>query len=255
MVLDTGQFLCYGSRTTKIKADYMARGMAVLGYDAVNIAGWDFFLGEKFLRELKDKYRLPFVSANIRYKETGAYFAKPYVVKRYGGGTFLGIGYGGIRLGIFGIASPEGIKRIKPQEGDRPLMVDEPLETVRQVLKKLKGRSDLVIMLTDLEVSQSQELAKKVEGIDLVIGGRTGSVEKEPKKVGETYLAVAGTKGYYAGDLVLSLGPERGLESIESHSQFLDEKIEDDQRILELIQELKERQKGLRPKKIRGSKP
>lgn len=229
--------------------------MSLLGYDAINIAGWDFFLGERFPRELKDKYRLPFVSANIRYKETGAYFTRPYILKRYGGRTFLGIGYGGIRLGIFGIASPEGIKRIKPQEGDRPLVVDEPLEAVRQVIRRLKGKCDLVIMLTDLEVSQYRELIKKVEGIDLVIGGRTGSVEKEPKKVGATYLAIVGTKGYYAGDLILSLGPGKRLESIESHSQLLDEKIEDDQRILELIRELKESQKGLRPKKIKGSKP
>lgn len=233
----------------------MAQGMSLLGYDAVNIAGWDFFLGEKFLRELKDKYRLPFLSANIRHKKTGAYFAKPYVMKRYGGRSFLGFRYGGIRLGVFGIASPEGVKRIKPQQEDRPLVVDEPLEAARQVMRELKGRCDLVIMLTDLEVNQSQELAKKVEGIDLIIGGSAGSVAGEPKKVGTTYLAVAGTKSYYAGDLILSSGPEKGLKSIESRSQLLDDTIEDDQRILELIQELKEKQKSLRPKKIEGPKP
>ena len=252
--MDAGQFLCYGSRTTRLQADYVARGMAVLGYDAVNIAGWDLFLGEKFLKGLEDKYRLPFVSANIRYKETGTRFARPYIVKRYGGRTFLGFRYGGIKVGVFGIASPEGVKRIKPQKEDRPLMVDEPLEAAHQVMKGLKGRCHLVIMLTDLEVNQSRELATKVEGIDLIIGGRTGSVEKEPEKVAETYLAVVGNKGWYAGDLTFSLGSEGRFNSLETHSQLLDDKIEDDQRILELIQELKEKQKGLRPKKIEGSK-
>jgi len=243
LVLDTGQFLCYGSRTSKLKAEFMARGMALLDYDAINVAGWDFFLGEKFLKDLGGKYKLPLISANIRYKDTGSHFARPYIIKRYGGKSFLGIGYGGIRLGIFGIASPEGIERIKPQKGDRLLTVDEPLEAVRQVLKKLKGGCELIIMLTDLEQSQSQELAKKIEGINLIIGGRIGQVKGPPEKVGATYLAVAGTKSYYAGDLILSLNPRRRLESIEPRSQLLDEKIKDDPGILELIRAYKEERK------------
>jgi len=221
----------------------MAKGMAILGYDAINVAGWDFFLGERFLRGLQDKYKLPLVSANIRYKETEAYFAKPYVVRRYGGRNFLGIGYGGLKVGVFGVASPAAIRRIKPQEEDRPLIVDDPTEAAGRVVDKLRKRCDLVVMLTDLEKAQSQELAKKVEGIDLIIGGRIGQVKGPPEKVGRTYLAVAGTKGWYEGNLLLSLNPQKELESIESHSQLLDEKIKADPGMLQLLQEYKKGQK------------
>ncbi len=232
----------------------MARGMATLGYDAINVAGWDFFLGEKFLKDLQDKYRLPLVSANIRYKDTGRHFARPYMVKRYGGKSFLGIGYGGLKVGIFGVATPEAIGRIKPQKEDRPLVVDDPTEIARRMVGKLRGRCDLVIMLTDLEVSQSRELAKKVKGIDLIIGGRTGSVEKEPEKEETTYLAVAGTKSYYAGDLTLSLDTMGRLNSIESHSRLLDEKIKDDPGISKLLGEYKERKKATGQKRTKGSR-
>lgn len=167
----------------------------------------------------------------------------------------MGIGYGGIKLGVFGVAFPGGIRRLKPQKGDQPLVVDEPLEAARQVMRVLKGKCDLVIMLTDLELSQSQELAKKVEGIDLIIGGRMGSVESEPKKVGTTYLAVVGTKGYYAGDLVLFLDPNKRLDSIESHSQLLDEKIKDDPGISELLREYKEKQRTSGPKRVKEPRP
>ena len=231
----------------------MAQGMALLGYDAINVAGWDFFLGERFLKDLQDKYKLPLVSANIRYKDTRSHFARPYIVKRYGGKSFLGIGYGGLKVGIFGVASPEPIERIKPQEEDRPLVVDDPLETARHMVNKLRGRCDLVIMLTDLERSQSQELAKKVEGIDLIIGGRVGSVEGEPKKVGRTYLAVVGSKSYYAGDLILSLDPQGRLHSIESRSCLLDEKIKGDPDILKLLREYKEKQKVSGRKRAKDS--
>ncbi len=214
-----------------------------MGYDAINVAGWDFFLGEKFLKDLGGKYKLPLISANIRYKDTGSHFARPYIIKRYGGKSFLGIGYGGLKVGIFGLASPAAIERIKPQQGDKPLVVDDPTEVASRLVHKLRGKCDLVIVLTDLEQSQSQELAKKIEGINLIIGGRIGSVEGLPEKVGETYLAVAGTKSYYAGDLILSLNPRRRLESIESRSQLLEEKIKDDPGILELIRAYKKGQK------------
>lgn len=230
-------------RTTKLKAGFMARGIATLDYDAINLAGWDFFLGEKFLRDLGNEYKLPLVSANIRYKDTGSHFARPYIIKRYGGKSFLGIEYGGVKVGVFGLAKPAAIERIKPQQGDQPLIVDDPTESASRVVCELRGKCALVIMLTDLETSQSRELAKRVEGIDLIIGGRMGAVEGLPEKEGTTYLAVVGAKGWYEGDLLLSLNPRRGLESIESHSRLLDDKIEGDSGILELIQEYKKERK------------
>ena len=64
-----------------------------------------------------------------------------------------------------------------------------------------------------------------------------------PETVGRTYLAVAGTKGWYEGNLLLSLNPRKELESIESHSQLLDEKIKADPGMLQLLQEYKKGQK------------
>ncbi len=51
----------------------------------------------------------------------------------------------------------------------------------------------MVIALTHIGIKQDRELAEKVEGIDLILGGHTHVITEEPERVGKTAIIVMGS--------------------------------------------------------------
>lgn len=210
--------------------------LAALSYDALNLGNSDFSLGEGFLAQMRDKYRLPFVSANIYYGDTNRPLAHRYLIRRIGGKSFLGFRYGGIRVGIFGLSKVFSHKPTGWRE--RVLVVKDPLQEAKRVVAKLRGRCDLVVALAQLDMAKLKELAQKVEGIDLIIGG--GGSQGEPLKVNHTLIVQPGSRGKYVGLLDLHLSPQGGVSGSHGSLALLDNKFSDDKKMAQLIKEYRE---------------
>lgn len=84
---------------------------------------------------------IPFVAANVVEKASGQCpaFIKPYII----------LERNGLKIGVIGVSTPESAFKAHPREVGRYRFLD-PVESARQAAGELKGKVDLIILLTHL---------------------------------------------------------------------------------------------------------
>jgi 2',3'-cyclic-nucleotide 2'-phosphodiesterase (5'-nucleotidase family) len=167
--------------------------MNYMGYDAMAVGNNELYDGVKAAQELERMATFPFLSANVT--RNGDPIFRPYCVKR--------VGY--IRVGIIGVTTPYAFEMGMVEPG---VKVEEPIQVVRGIVSGLKGKVDLVVVLSHLGIFQDMELARKVEGIDVIVGGHTHTFLEKPvlvrKKEGKGRLG--GTVIVQAGEFGVKIG-------------------------------------------------
>jgi 2',3'-cyclic-nucleotide 2'-phosphodiesterase (5'-nucleotidase family) len=76
---------------------------------------------------------------------------------------------------------------------------DQPIPTAQRIVAELRPKVDLLIALTHIGYGQDQELAEACPGIDIILGGHSHTVLKEPVRVNDTEICQGGSHGRYAG--------------------------------------------------------
>ena len=148
----------------------------------------------KYLKELEKKQNFPFVSANLTDDKNIPLF-KRYVVKKINGKN----------VGIFGIMGDTSEMTAKVQQiTDGAVTIQDPQKAAESVVKDLSGKVDYMIALTHQGTGRDWVIARRVAGIDLIVGGHDKQKTKEPN--GEKTLMVqAGEKGQYQGMLEVTM--------------------------------------------------
>jgi 2',3'-cyclic-nucleotide 2'-phosphodiesterase (5'-nucleotidase family) len=62
---------------------------------------------------------------------------------------------------------------------------EDPLETARTLVPRLRAEADVVIALTHVGLQRDEQLAREVTGIDLIVGGHTHADLDAPRLVGD----------------------------------------------------------------------
>lgn len=223
MLLDGGDFAAAVSDAQKTKVSYLLRGMALLRYDAINLADKDLRYGMAYLEAMKSKYDLPFVSANIYRKDNGQLLAKPYLVKEIDG----------LKVGIFGITTTVATVDVK-----EAFEIKDPVLMAKQIVAELELRDkvDVVIALSHLGLEKSRELPTQVPGIDVVISGHRWNLSRQPERIGETLLMQPGAKGKYLGYLDCEVVDGK-IRLIKGEAVSLSARIKDDEQMARLVAE------------------
>lgn len=184
--------------------------MSMMGYDAATLGNHDFDNGVEGLLKAMAEATFPFVNCNLDMQGAPALAqrVKPWLVKELPG----------VRVGITGvIVDFKGLVTPKNHEG---LVWKDPLESLRPVIKHLREQEkvDMVVVLShlghDLKGAGWDDLtlAKRLPGIDVIIGGHSHTFLEEPVRVpnagGETLIFQVGFGGVNLGrmDFVLSRG-------------------------------------------------
>lgn len=179
----------------KLKAELIARIYEKIGIDAVNVGELDLVLGIDFLKELSQKENFPFVSANLVDSENKLIF-KPYVIKNINGKN----------IGIFGIIgdTSDMVDRVKEITKDTA-HIQDPIEAAASMVKELSGKVDYTIALTHQSTNRNWVIARRVKGINLVVGGHAKQKTETPYEADKTLIVQAGEKGQYLGLLEVAL--------------------------------------------------
>ena len=84
IILDAGEVLFESNsiikqnlEASKYKAKAMVDGYETIGYDAVNVGGYDLAAGYSFLKSIADSTSISFLSANLVDKESGDHVFDP----------------------------------------------------------------------------------------------------------------------------------------------------------------------------------
>ena len=174
------------------EAEYGA--LALLGFDAGVLGNHDFDGGVKTLAKLGPKLKFPVLASNIEFEDeraVGRYFAKSAIIER-----------GGVKLGVFGLVTPELKSVVSFPEG---FSVDTELAAVaeRYVRELRAAGADAVVAINHIGLPPDKKLAAEARGIDVIVGGHTHDAVEEKiiidNGANSTLVGQAGLDGRYAG--------------------------------------------------------
>ena len=198
LLLSAGDMFQGNAMSNRFYGAPMLEVMNLLRFDAMTIGNHEFDWGQKKLDEIHSRAQFPFLCANITDAQGQTVVgSKPYIV----------LERKGIRIAIIGLSPPDIRKLTKPTNVLSLKTVD-PAKAVKKILKELRPqKADLVLVLSHLGLEADKRLAKKVEGIDLIVGGHSHSVVRQPIRENDTLITQAGYFGVFLGRLNLRLDP------------------------------------------------
>ena len=151
---------------------------------------------------------------------------------------------GGVTYGIFGLMGADS-HSCAPTSG---FSLGDMVENARRCVDALKEEgAEFIICLSHSgtnekkKLSEDEQLAEKVPGIDLIVSGHTHTTLEEPIVVGDTYIVSAGPYCGHLGSITLSWSKNSGKVLTDYHLTSIDETLPDDREITKLV----ERWKGL----------
>ncbi|EMI22495.1 5'-nucleotidase domain-containing protein, partial [Rhodopirellula maiorica SM1] len=176
----------------------LVRIFETLRYDAVVIGNHEPDFGGGTLAKRIDTAGFAVIAANVRRKDSGTLLTRPYIIKDFDG----------VKVGVIGLAYPKTPWTTAPKNVAN-FVFEDPADVARNAVKELRSQGvDLVIALTHLGLGADVELAKQVQGIDVIVGGHSHNRMHEARRVGETLIVQAGAHGSDLGrlDLVVENG-------------------------------------------------
>jgi len=241
LILDSGDLLFkdyYLSEPLKkqlrSKADLIIESFNRIGCSAFNIGDYDLAIGVKYLMKKAESAKFPFLSANLIGKNTGKPLFQPYIIKDING----------LKVGILGLITPDIQSRFSKDRSSN-LAVKDPFETAKTLVSELKGKTHLIIALTHLGLLSDKELARRVPGIDIIIGGHNRIKLDPPIIINNTLILQAYKEGRCLGILDLTLHDNVKAEEFIKKAAYknaifpLGDTIKDDAEINDLIRNYK----------------
>lgn len=228
LTLDAGDF-SMGSLFQTIYATHAPelQALGAMGYDVTTLGNHEFDYRAQGLADMLNAAvdsgsPLPaIVQAN--YKPTESDTASLEAWERYGIQDYVILERGGISYGIFGLMGEEADSNAPMSGMEFEPTVEAAQRTVAAIQAELEQRSNpsLIICLSHSGTDgkgkgEDYELAKAVDGIDLIISGHTHTVLEEPIQVGNTLIVSAGEYTSYLGSLTLSWS-EDGQKTIQDY--------------------------------------
>lgn len=161
--------------------------MSAAGYDAMAPGNHDFNYGYERLLELAEFADFPILAANVLQADATPLLPE-YIIREFEG----------VRVAIFGLASPETLFKTHPNNVEG-LTFTDPAETAVKMVALLADKADFIIALSHLGQDgdfTSVMVAEAAPGIHLIIDGH--SHHKGELLVGDTVIVQAGE---YANNL------------------------------------------------------
>lgn len=167
-----------------------------VGVELMTPGNWEFAFGPETLRERGEAFSFPVIACNVHRAADGKSEFAPTVVRELGG----------LRVGFVGITSPI-VGRTMPRAFGAGLRFADAEDSLPQAVAQLREteRPDLVVLVSHYGFAQEVEIARRVQGIDVILGGHTHDVLAEPVQVGRTIITQAGAHGSYLTRLDLEV--------------------------------------------------
>lgn len=177
LILDSGDALA-GSNTVFKISEKILQKMNRAKYDAMAMGNREFNYLRYVLEKRANEAEFPILCANLEdLKGYADKFYSRYEIREAGR----------FKVGIFGLTPVQ-------YDDESPWLVImkfrflDPIKTAGKVVEEIKEKVNLVIALSHLGIEKDRELAAKVDGIDLILGGHSHTPLKEPELINDTYI-------------------------------------------------------------------
>ena len=139
---------------------------------------------------MAQRAKFPFISSNIIDKETGKPAFKPYIIREMNG----------LRIGIISLISKDVLDKRKGQALEE-FGLQDPYLTAETIVAELRDQTDFIILLSHQGHQANRQFAKRVRGINIIVGGHTGVPLYNPHVVNETLILQNSAYGRNIGSI------------------------------------------------------
>ena len=187
-----GDFLSPSLLSGTTQGEQMITLFNAIGVDAVTFGNHEFDFGPDALKRRMAESKFPWIGTNVRSADGSAFATTVPSWTRT---------VDGIAVGFIGLITPDTARLSSAGPG---LSFPPVLETAAAAVKELRGKgAAVVVALTHLTIEEDRQLASKVKGIDLILGGH----DHDPISVyeGSTLILKAGQDARYLGVVKLAV--------------------------------------------------
>jgi 5'-nucleotidase/UDP-sugar diphosphatase len=225
----------------KDTAELQLQAMQLMGYDALNLGSPEFIFGKEFLDHTRSHVSFPYIASNLLTGGSRLPWTREYIIKEVGG----------IQVAIVGILDPDGLAQLPDQEQVKGLEVIPPDAALNRLLPEVRGKADLVILLSQFDAEKTLALVKAVKGVDVAISSSTidGLFYAAAPKNETTVLLQTGALGKTLGLLKITLDEKRALSVSERRYITLDNSVPSNGEIEKLVEKRKKTQVTITPEK------
>jgi 2',3'-cyclic-nucleotide 2'-phosphodiesterase (5'-nucleotidase family) len=193
LLLSAGDMIQGNNWANLFQGESVIEWMNEMRFDAMVLGNHEFDYGQEVLKKRISEARFPILGANVESLAP----LKPYVIKELKG----------IRVALIGIVTEDVPLSTHPRNV-AGLKFTSPIETVEKYIKELKKKADVIVVLSHIGFPSDRDLAEKVKGIDVIVGGHSHTKMTQPVNLGDTLIVQAWEHGKALG--VLNLTVEDG---------------------------------------------
>lgn len=157
--------------------------MNSLGFDAMTFGNHEFDKDSNVLKNFMSEATFPFVSANVNVTKDpvlGALFHDEFSASPTAGNIYPAIvkEINGEKVGIFGLTTEDTTFLASPS---KDIVFENAVEKARATVAALEEQGiNKIVVLSHLGYGPDQELAKAVDGIDVIVGGHSHTKLDQP---------------------------------------------------------------------------
>jgi len=189
LLLDAGDAIGSGNIGFRPWGEAALTRMNQAGYDAMALGNREFHVWRWALQCKIKRAHFPVLCANLRRR--GEPVEPPHADRPVGLETHRVLRLpNGLRVGLFGLL----VEMVRPDSRAARFghfVFTPPRQAAREMITDLRPRVDVVICLSHLGLEQDRDLARRTEGLDLILGGHSHTPLPQPERVGSTWIAQA----------------------------------------------------------------
>ena len=223
-------------------AELHLKAMELMGYDALNLGSPELNFGKEFLERTHSQVSFPYIASNLLYGGSRVPWTREDIIKEVGG----------IKVAILGILDPDDLKKIPRQDDVKGYEIIPPEAALDRLLPEVRGKADLVIVLSQLDEAKTRVLVEAARGIDVSVSSGDSSILYRKPSENNVIILNTGTKGRTMGLVTITLDDKRVLSVSERRDVPLDRSVPDNGEILGLVEMHKKAQAIKAQKELMG---
>lgn len=201
--------------------------MNQIGCQAMTLGNHEFDHGDELLSRLDDYAQFPIVSSNLSYQDVEA--ADELVPLE----DLLEFDMNGNPLYVLGLTTLETQEVASPSEN---VIFEDHRQALRRLVDQIVSQnpSAHLVLLSHLGYDEDVHLAKDFPEVNVILGGHTHTILREPSQVGGVSICQAGQYGRFVGHLSLRCFAD-GRHEVQAYDLIEVEKLIQEDRVVRAI--------------------
>ncbi len=207
----------------KMRASFLMKQYAKMGYKVVAVGAKDLDLPLDFLKKEAAENGLLLVAANV-YKDLKRVFM-PYIIEDVDG----------VKIAFIGIVDGSAIR----YRSKKDFAVEDALMELKGLKLELdKERPDIFVLLTDIPAVQLKKMLGEINWIDIAIVSGRGTTLRNPLEAGGTHILSPAPKGKAVGIATIEISPEKEILNVSNKMIFLKKNVSQDEDVAKEVKRL-----------------